>query len=145
MNKINKTYQKTLIRLYQESDYETIIKNNNISGASSIPLLAIPTTSGSGAEATHFSVVYIGKVKYSVADKSILADMVYLSSEFTHSASEYLTAYTGLDAFSQAIESVWSVNANEESISDGLKAIELIWRNLVKAVKNNDKKAKSYV
>ncbi len=127
----------------QSNDFDWIIKNNNITKNSKTPLLAIPTTAGTGAEATHFAVVYIGKNKYSVATESILPEYVYLSSEFSASVNPYLTACTGLDAFSQAIESVWSVNSNEESIKFGLDAIELIWNNIAKAVNYNDKEAKS--
>jgi len=126
----------------QNKDFEDIITNNRIEGEIKTPLLAVPTTAGTGAEATHFAVVYIGKNKYSVAANSILPDYVYLSSEFSASANPYLTACTGLDAFSQAIESVWSVNSTTQSEEYALKAIELIWNNLDKAVNTNDKVAK---
>ena len=126
----------------QSNDFEDIIKNNSIEEEIKTPLLAIPTTAGTGAEATHFAVVYIGKNKYSVAAESILPDYVYLSSAFSLSANPYLTACTGLDAFSQAIESVWSVSATDESIEYALKSIKLIWNSLAKAVNNNDKEAK---
>lgn len=106
------------------------------------PLIAIPTTAGTGAEATHFAVLYMDKSKYSVAHPTILPDYVYLSSEFSLSANSYLTACTGLDAFCQAIESVWSVNSNIKSEEYALKAIEIIWNNLQKAVKNNNEQAK---
>ncbi|RLD41881.1 MAG: alcohol dehydrogenase [Bacteroidetes bacterium] len=127
----------------QSGDFEDIIQNNRIEGIIKTPLLAIPTTAGTGAEATHFAVIYIGKNKYSVAAKSILPDYVYLSSEFSASAKSYLTACTGLDAFSQAIESVWSVSSTKESELYALKAIEIIWKNIAKAVNNNDRIAKS--
>lgn len=102
------------------------------------PLLAVPTTAGTGAEATQFAVLYMGKKKYSVANPSILPDLVYLNSSFSKSASSYLTACTGLDAFCQAVESLWSVNANKESEEYSLRAIELIWKNLFKAVQENN-------
>jgi len=126
----------------ETNSFEEIIKNNSINSGEKTPLLAIPTTAGTGAEATHFAVVYIGKDKYSVAAESILPEFVYLSSEFSTSANPYLTASTGLDAFSQAIESVWSVNSNEESMEYALRAIDLIWNSLSKAVNNNDKISK---
>lgn len=106
------------------------------------PLLAIPTTAGTGAEATEFSVLYIDKKKYSISNSNIRPDYVYLSSEFSLSTSPYLTACTGLDAFCQAIESVWSVKCNNESEEYALQSIEIIWNNLQKAVQDNDKKAK---
>jgi alcohol dehydrogenase class IV len=94
------------------------------------PLLAIPTTAGTGSEATHFSVVYINTMKYSVSNPLILPNTVYLSSHFLKEVNPYLAACTGLDAFCQAVESVWSVNATIESEGYALKAIELIWNNL---------------
>ena len=106
-------------------------------------LIAIPTTAGTGAEATAFAVLYIDKVKYSVASDFILPDSVYLSSDFSLSASPYLTACTGLDAFSQAIESLWSVSSNQESEKYALNAIELVWNNLQAAVNKNNNKAKA--
>ena len=106
------------------------------------PLLAIPTTAGAGAEATAFSVIYMNKTKYSVGNRSILPDMVYLSPAFSLSASPYLTAVTGLDAFSQAVEALWSVNANEMSDNFALEAVSLIWENLHQAVHHNEPLAK---
>ncbi len=86
-----------------------IIKNRNY------PLVAIPTTSGSGSESTHFAVVYSGYKKYSVANKSLLPDYIILDHYLTHSMSPYLTAVTGMDALSQAIESFWAKGANNRS------------------------------
>lgn len=106
------------------------------------PLIAIPTTAGTGAEATHFAVIYIDKTKYSVSHEVILPQWVYLSSEFSQMASPYLTACTGLDAFSQAVESLWSVNSTDESEQYALKAIEQIWKNLSQSVNDNSNEAK---
>ena len=107
-----------------------------------VPFIAIPTTSGTGSESTHFAVVYVDKKKYSVAHNLILPNIVLINPFFTFSASSYLTAITGLDAFAQAIESFWSVNSTEESKSYSKEAIEIIWNNLSSAVKENDKSAK---
>jgi alcohol dehydrogenase class IV len=62
-----------------------------------IPFFALPTTAGTGSEATHFAVVYSGKTKYSVAHKDILPDAAFVYPPFTYSASPYLTATTGFD------------------------------------------------
>jgi alcohol dehydrogenase class IV len=85
-----------------------------------------------------FSVVYIDNKKYSVSSSSILPNSVYLSAHFLKTVSPYLAACTGLDAFCQAVESVWSVNATAESEGYALKAIELIWNNLHRVVAHND-------
>ncbi len=130
------------VMAHQTENLEEITKGNAKINNNKTKLLVIPTTAGTGAEATAFSVLYINKIKYSVASKLILPDIVFLSSEFSMSAPPYLTASTGLDAFSQAIESVWSVNSNTQSQEYAFKAIELVWNNLEKAVNKNNKQAK---
>lgn len=127
---------------HQSGDIEDYVLNNSKFNDVKTPLLAIPTTAGSGAEATHFSVLYIDKNKYSVVSNSLLPNFVYITSEFSQFADSYLTACTGMDAFSQAIESVWSVNCNDESKKYGIEAIKKIWNNLPQAVHQNDKRAK---
>jgi alcohol dehydrogenase class IV len=92
-----------------------------------IPLLAIPTTSGTGAESTQFAVCYIDGVKNSVSDSSILPDQVILYPPFTYKNSRYLTSCTGFDALAQAIESYWNINATEESDRYALNAIKHIY------------------
>jgi alcohol dehydrogenase class IV len=122
---------------HQESDITDIVKGKSPVKEIKTPLLAVPTTAGSGAEATKFAVLYIEKKKYSVEHPLILPDQLYLSSGFALSASPYLTACTGLDAFCQAVESTWSVNSNPESQEFSLQAIDLIWSNLQQAVHDN--------
>lgn len=79
-------------------------------------LIAIPTTSGSGSEATHFAVVYVGGEKFSVAHPIyMLPNVVVLNPSLTYSMDSYQTALSGIDAFAQAMESYWSVNSTEES------------------------------
>lgn len=74
-----------------------------------------PTTSGSGSEATHFAVVYIGEAKYSVAGPALYADVVALDPQLALSGSAHQRATSGLDAVSQAIESRWAANATPRS------------------------------
>jgi alcohol dehydrogenase class IV len=109
-----------------------------------IPLILIPTTAGTGSEATHFAVIFINKTKYSLADEKFLhANYVIVDPEFTYSLPKRVTAYTGMDALSQAIESYWNINSTDESKKYAKKAIKLIMNNLVKAVHNPDKKSRS--
>lgn len=96
-----------------------------------IPLLAIPTTAGTGAESTQFAVCYIDGIKHSISDSSILPDMVLLYPPFTYGNSNYLTACTGFDALAQAIEAFWNINATPESDNFALRAIERIYPRLV--------------
>lgn len=119
---------------YQKGAIEEILTGNGIRKENYIPVLAIPTTAGSGAEATQFAVLYKGKTKYSIEHPSILPNFVYLSAELTKSAPSYLTACSGADAFCQAVESVWCVNSNPQSEKFALKAAKLIWNHLPNAV-----------
>lgn len=128
---------------HQENDIESYLKADKIIDNIKTPLLAIPTTSGTGAETTAFAVLYNHKTKYSVASKTILPDYVFLSPKFSQTANPYLTACTGLDALCQAIESVWSVSSISESEEYAYRAIDIIWENLANAVNNNDIKAKT--
>lgn len=104
------------------------------SSASLRPLLAVPTTAGSGSEATHFAVIYRGKAKYSVAAPAIRPSHVLLAPEFTWSLPAYPTACTGLDALAQAIESHWARKATEESRRYARQALGLAWDHLAAAV-----------
>ena len=88
-----------------------------------VPLWATPTTAGTGAEATHFAVVYREGVKCSVEADDILPDVVLLYPPFTYENNAYLTACRGFDALAQAIEAFWSPNATADSDEYALRAI----------------------
>ncbi len=107
------------------------------------PMIAIPTTAGSGSESTHFAVVYDNGVKYSIANASLLPPITIVDPLLTYSTSEYLTATSGLDGFAQAVESYWNVNATAESDKYSAEAIQLLWQNLPAALSmNKDAKTK---
>lgn len=78
-------------------------------------LVLVPTTSGSGAEATHFAVVYIGNEKYSIGGEAMRADVIALDPTLAVTGSPYQRATSGIDAVSQAIESLWAVSATDRS------------------------------
>lgn len=91
------------------------------------PRLALaPTTSGSGSEATHFAVVYIGSAKFSVAGESLLPDAVILDPALTTSSSEHQRATSGIDAVAQAIESLWAVGATDDSRLYARRALRVL-------------------
>ncbi len=100
-------------------------------------LIAIPTTSGTGSEATSFAVVYINKTKYSLAHKDfMLPDYIILDPSLTFTLPKYITAGTGMDALCQAIEAYWSVNSTEESKTYSKEAIFLAVNNIENSVNN---------
>lgn len=100
------------------------------------PMIAIPTTAGSGSEATHFAVVYVGKRKHSIADKRMLAQVAIVDANLTISLPKYTTAVSGLDALSQAVESYWSIHSTSESKQFASDAIKSTVTNLAAAVNN---------
>lgn len=110
-----------------------------------IPLVAIPTTAGTGSEATHFAVLYDeAKTKHSISNPDILPDYALVNSILTHGQSSYLTACAGFDALAQAIEAYWNKNATEGSDLYAEKAIKLIYGTLpqVVLIPNDDLRAK---
>ena len=117
---------------------ESII--NNVDFKDLTPLVAIPTTSGSGSESTHFAVVYIDKVKFSFANQKLLPDFVFLDGYLSMSGSNYLKACSGLDALCQAIESHWSVNSNKESRLYSKASMKLLIENLESFINSPNKK-----
>ena len=107
---------KLIKAFYCEPVYSTqIAKGKRPVIDCNIPMIAVPTTAGSGSEATHFAVVYVDNKKYSVADNCLLPATVVLDGQLVSSASRSQKAYNVLDAISQAIESAWAVGATEES------------------------------
>ncbi len=126
----------------QSGKPEAYIKQKNKIEQPAQTLVAIPTTSGTGSEATSFAVVYINKVKYSLAHASLLPFYVILDPSLTFCLPPNVTASTGIDALAQAIESYWSVSSTEESQQYSRQAITLIRNNLILAVKENSKKAR---
>jgi len=133
-----------LVNIFSENkadpqDY--ILKKEQIS-VKGYPLAAIPTTAGSGSEATHFAVVYIDKTKYSLAHEYILPDYAVVDSSLTMSLPQKITAFTGMDALCQAIESYWNVKSTEESKDYASKAIKLTIENLEHAVVKNTETSK---
>jgi len=107
------------------------------------PLIAIPTTAGSGSEATHFAVLYIYRRKYSVTHKYIMPDFSVVDPGLTMSLPAKQTAISGMDALCQAVESYWSVNSTELSKWYARRAIELIVSNLAQAVNNPTEPART--
>lgn len=88
-----------------------------------VPLVALPTTAGTGSEATHFAVVYENGIKYSVAHPSLRPQAVVLDADFLRTLPPYQKACSMMDALCQAIESHWSVRATRESIAHSRQAV----------------------
>ena len=80
-----------------------------------IPLLAMPTTAGTGSEATRYAVIYYEGEKQSITSESIIPDTVLMDPDVLRTLPLYQKKATMCDALCHAIESFWSVNSNDES------------------------------
>ena len=107
-----------------------------------LPLVAVPTTSGSGSESTHFAVVFMHKLKYSVAHEHMLPDYSILDPSLTVSMTPGVTAVSGLDALAQAIESHWSINSTDQSRGYSGRALRLAVGHLKNAVRSPDRRSR---
>jgi alcohol dehydrogenase class IV len=100
----------------------------------SATLILVPTTAGTGSEATHFATVYEGTQKYSAAHPSLRPRWAIVDPEVTMSLPPAITASTGFDALCQGIESFWAVNSTEASREDARTAIRTALEHLEAAV-----------
>jgi alcohol dehydrogenase class IV len=112
-------------------------------GMKNIPLMAVPTTSGTGSEATHFAVIYKNGEKHSIADERLLPEFVILQPDVLKTLPLYQKKCTMLDALCQAVESWWSKQATPESIEYSRKAITMILDNMDGYLKNEDNSNKN--
>ena len=101
-------------------------------------LVAIPTTSGTGSEVTSFAVISDKEknMKYPLADYELTPDVAIIDSDLVMSLPKSITADTGMDVLTHAIEAYVSNMASD--YTDGLseKAVELVFNNLVEAYEN---------
>jgi alcohol dehydrogenase class IV len=97
-----------------------------------IPFIAVPTTAGTGSEATNNSVIINPekKQKLSIRDNSFTARKVILDAELLHGLPPQVIKYSGLDALVQAYEAFISKNSTAESDALALEAVRLISRHL---------------
>ena len=108
-------------------------------------LIAIPTTSGTGSEVTAFSVISdtANQKKIPLVSESMLPDEAILDAELVRSVPPVVTADTGMDVFTHALESYVSTNNNEFSAALAEKAIEIVGSFLLRSyLDNNDTHAR---
>lgn len=96
------------------------------------PLYVIPTTAGTGTETTVTSVITdaVTRDKYPINDFSLIPHYAILAPEVTRSLPAHLTATTGMDALTHAVEAFIGGSTTKQSRKDALEAVELIFKNL---------------
>ncbi len=105
-----------------------------------VPVIAVPTTAGTGAEVTRNSVLSdpSGPAKQSIRGDALMPAVAIVDPELTVSMPQGVTARSGMDALTQAIESYWSIHATPITESLAIRAIELINRHLPAAYDRGD-------
>lgn len=95
-----------------------------------LPKIMVPTTSGTGSEVTNISVLSLESTKDVLTHDFLLADIAILDPALTMSVPQRVTAATGIDALTHAIESYLSVQSNPLTDNLALSAISLITKSL---------------
>jgi len=103
--------------------------------------IAIPTSAGTGSEVTPFAVITDEKtgIKYPIADYELMPDMAIVDVDFHMSAPKSLTAASGIDAVTHAIEAYVSMLATDYTDSLALGALKIIFEYLPRAYENGEK------
>lgn len=104
-----------------------------------LPLIVAPTTAGTGSESTRYSVIYYKDIKQSLTHDSLLPDLAVLNHEFLINLPEYHRKSALLDAFCQAVESYWAVQATEVSREYAAEALTIFLRTYKDYLKHDPK------
>lgn len=102
------------------------------------PLICVPTTAGTSADVSQFSIITNSakKVKFAIISKAMVPDVALIDPQTTLSMDPYLTACTGMDALVHAIEAIVSTASSPLTDIHAFEAIRLISKNLVQAVRH---------
>ncbi len=102
----------------------------------SIPVIAIPTTAGTGSEVTSVSVISdkLTEDKFPIKSDYLLPKVAIIDPELTLSVPKSITASSGIDVLSHALESYYSINNNPISDILAIEAIKLVMDNLEKVI-----------
>lgn len=103
-------------------------------------LVAVPTTSGTGSEVSAFAVItHRGEdVKYPLADYELTPDVAIIDPDFAATMPPEVTADTGMDVLTHAVEAYVSVMASDYTDAMALKAVELVFRYLPDSYRGGD-------
>ncbi len=109
-------------------DFDNVRKfletGNGANRLSATPIIAVPTTAGTGSEVTCWATVWdeVSGIKYSLARQNLYPETALIDPALMWSKPQELTISTGLDALSHALESLWNVNANPVSAAHAISA-----------------------
>lgn len=96
----------------------------------SIPFIAMPTTAGTGSEATRYAVIYYNDAKQSVTSESFIPGAVLMDPNALKTLPLYQKKATMMDALCHAIESFWSMNSTEKSKEYSRASIQAVLKHM---------------
>lgn len=113
---------------------------NPLLGRKCVPSVMIPTTAGTGSEATPYSIVAVPEkeLKVGIVNPAMIADAVILDARLIAGLPRPIAAATGVDALCHAIECYTSNKSNPFSDTFALEALDLIINNIIEACDNPD-------
>lgn len=116
---------KLFYNMDAERDYlsQEIVPND-------ITLLAVPTTAGTGSEATRYAVIYFEGEKQSISDESCIPSAVLMDPSLLRTLPDRHRTSAMLDALCHGIESFWSINSTEESRAYSKAGIQAVLANM---------------
>lgn len=106
-----------------------------------LPVIAIPTTAGTGSEVTQVSVISRGSEKKTINNPVFMPKIAVVDPTLTYSVPPRTTMNTGLDALAHALEGYWSVNHQPVCDLYAVEAVRLILENLEEAYKDGKNEA----
>lgn len=118
------------VMLHNDGDVSDYLLKKKEWGPGAEPVIAIPTTSGTGSEvnANFVATVPEGNAKYGTAPMSAWPAAAIIDPELTLSLPPHQTASTGLDALSHALEALWAVRGQPISDTHAFEAIKIIMK-----------------
>lgn len=122
----------------RESLHAFLTRENVEPPCPSLPFIAIPTTSGTGSEVTPWATVWDHQEnkKFSLSHGEMFPDYAIVDPTLTVGLPPYITAYTGYDALSHALEALWSRYANAVSDLFAIEAVRLVMQHLGPAIED---------
>src|SRR6056297_1629540 len=126
---------------HPELDFEEIVEVDSLPELrNKAKFIAIPSTSGTASEITAFSVITDTeeKIKYPIVSPEIIPDIAIVDPEIPATMPPHITANTGMDVMAHAVESLVSTNASDYTDPYAVRAIDLVFKYLPKAVQSGD-------
>ena len=129
---------KLLAALSERSQHVEKFFGNGLIKARKLQLICIPTTSGTGSEVSPNAILLDSAdgEKKGIISPYLLPDATLVDADLTMTLPAKITAETGMDALCHCIEAYMNVNANPVTDTFALRGIVLIYKNLLKAVKD---------